>query len=219
MQIAAVTVINHAPPAWRDLITTAVPALVALIVVWLGGRQQRARQRDDAAASERRWAEQRAFERKRLAIQQRRNVYAKYLAKLDEMGYLTTHALGHRHPDHPPMCEDHQEDAWQDWMQAHQRLVWLTQEIALVGSPRVYGLAYEVAEIFRDLDVLGTTPEAVQAWFFDGDEEPGPAFKRYRAIMTELLLEAREEVNAFPIDEETDSMDLEDSDGRSEVKS
>jgi hypothetical protein len=48
-QVPDVTVINEGSPLWRDLITTAVPALVALVVVWIGGRQLRERQRDETA--------------------------------------------------------------------------------------------------------------------------------------------------------------------------
>jgi hypothetical protein len=125
-------------------------------------------------------------------MQERRKVYAEYLAKLDELGYLTTHALG------PGQSRP---SAQQAWMQAHQRLGWLTQQIVLVGSFRVSELAHEVAIIFRDLDVLGATPEAVEAWRSDDDKPgAGPVLKRYLALRDELLREARQEVNAFPLD-------------------
>lgn len=200
------TVVNEGAPVWRDLVTTAVPALVALLVVWLGGRQLRARQRDDAAAQELWWAEQRAFELKRIAMQERRKVYAEYLTKVDELMLQTTHVLASGHPDHPPDCGEDHSDARRTWMKTHQRFGWLTQEVMIVGSSRVYGLAHELNEIFNDLDLLGESPgaKAVDEWFFDGDEEPGPTFKRCQYLSNEILMNAREEVNPFPLDEDED---------------
>ena len=76
-------------------------------------------------------------------MQERRKLYAEFLTQLDEIIYLTTHALASANPQHPPTCQHDGRAATQEWMQGHQHLSSLVQEILLVGSLEFYELALE----------------------------------------------------------------------------
>lgn len=179
--------------------TAAVPALVALAVVFIGGRQQRARQRDELAQAQKRWREERDFERERFALQERRKLYADYLSHVSHMVYLTTHALAHQpHGECGALCEDHEEDALQDWMQANNELDRLFYEVGIIGSSDFYGVAVKIHDAFDSVHVLDPEPDDFHRWIRgEGDRRPIAAVIKY--LIGFGMMAARSDMLASPL--------------------
>lgn len=192
-QVPAVTIVNEGGGfSWVALLTGVLPALVALLVVWIGGRQQQARQRDDAKAGATRWSEEQAFERERFALQERRKLYAEFLDQADRLSYLTTHALAHHGPQ-PPLCEHEEEDAIQEWMAGDDKLNRLLIEVALIGSTTFYEIAEDLQTCYRHLDVIYPAAKGVAAWF-DGTDEHPPVSSMVRDLERDLTFIARDDL-------------------------
>ena len=75
--------------ATRDIIIACIPAAVALAVVFIGGAMSSARMTRQIGQAERRWADEQRFEREKFATQERRTLYAGYIAALDRLSYTT----------------------------------------------------------------------------------------------------------------------------------
>lgn len=133
-------IVYASPPSStaRDVLVAAIPAAVALAVVFIGGGQSRRRMEAQLADGRTQWQEQQDFERQKFRMQERRTIYADFLAALDRLGYLSMHATSHEHDDAT------KEDAYQLWMERHDKLMNTIMEIRIIGSDEFVAIADEV---------------------------------------------------------------------------
>lgn len=184
--------INQGPSILSELIIAGLPALVALAVVFIGGRQSRSRLNDQLQKSDSRWADQQAFEQQKFALQERRTLYAEFLNTADKLIYCTYHATGHRH-DHATT-----DAALQEWMEQHDKLSRLSTEIQIVGSMEFVQIANDTMTLWSDWigPILDADPDATAPWSDDGSlpDEDGPDKTAYR-LLADGRNQARREIS------------------------
>jgi len=203
-QTPDVTVINEATSfSWASMVTGVLPALVALLVVYIGGRQQRARQATEMAAAESRWKEERDFERERFAMQERRKLYADFLVQADTLRFATRHALAHGHHVHE-LEDSQQEAALHDWMDANDEFDRLIVEAYLVASDEFCHVAQALKDAYLELDVLGDDRQRTAEQFFDGDEVDVPVIDLIFDLEHDARHVARRDLGLSPSTSVTD---------------
>ncbi len=180
----------------RDVIAASIPAVVALVVVWIGGKQTSERQRREFEANEERWERDRELERRRFERGERRALYADYLNALEKSVYHITHCLGHVNPEHPAECGDDLLAAVHDWMIVDQELNRLLGDVFLIGSLDFYFMARDIHDLIIELGVTYPSQEAMESWFHGEDgTPPGPALEHFQDLKLQLMMTARDDVN------------------------